>query len=497
MKKAIILILVATFPLGIYGQNISVFSAQGEDVDSFLNTHMIGDGVHVFNVQHNGNTNITQNSIGSFVSNGFPKLQMASGIILTTGDINVAVGPNNSNNMEIRTNNFHDNVLASFLQTNVTSCSTLDFDFVSSGDAISVLYCFASEEYPEYVCSAFNDVFAFLVTGTNPETGHVCTRNIAIIPNTISDETPNGIPVAINSVNPGSGGNPSTNGCYYEYSNYYISNTDPTGIQYDGFTQKLLAVADIIPNEIYHMHISICNVHDNGYGSGVFLQGNSFISNEENYIPFNIWPINMLDTIAPDKHYSALLSMNEANLIDAQVDISFAGSALNMAHFTCVTNSGMVITNINHQLHLTENDSISLTLRPTTNQYPHPSLPFDMILFTMGKKLNSAGDTVRVTANDTLHFLLFSDSIYPSPVSIPIFERQPVTIYPNPAENTLLIHAPAPYTLNILDDKSIIVFSRKLQSETEQIDISHLTTGVYIVKITTTQGEYTEQLIKR
>lgn len=497
MRKTIFFLIATTLSISVLGQNISVFSAQGENAASFLNTHMVGNGVLIFNVQHNGTSNITQNNIGSFVSNGFPELQMNSGIILTTGDINVAVGPNNAGNRENSNGRFRDTVLGSFLQSNVISCSTLDFDFISSGDAISVLYCFGSEEYPEFVCSPYNDVFAFLVTGTDPETGYVDTRNIAIIPGTISDENPNGIAVAINSVNPGSGGNPAIGGCYYDYSSYYISNTFSTGIQYDGYTRKLTASAEIIPNETYHMHISVCNVGDNGYGSGVFLQGGSFVANGALHPALHIWPENILDTIAPDNHYTVPLSMNAANLTDAQIDISFAGAALNMAHFSCVTSSGTTITNINHQLHLTENDSLSLTLSPIPGPNLYSDLPFDMILFTLGKKLINAGDTIFVAAYDTLHFLLTPDSIHSAPVSIPMFDKQSVAIFPNPANNTLFINAPAPSTLSIIDNNGIIVLSRKLRKETEEIDISHLNTGVYIVRISTEQGNYTEQLIKQ
>lgn len=497
MGKTIFILIAITFSISVWGQNISVFSAQGENAASFLNTHMVGNGVRIFNVRHNGNTNISQNNIGSFSSNGFSEIAMDSGIILTTGDINVAVGPNNSSGMESPISSFTDSVLGSFLQSNVTSCSTLDFDFFSIGNIVSVLYCFASEEYPEYVCSSFNDVFAFLVTGTDPETGHVCTRNIAIIPGTISDENPNGIAVAINSVNPGTGGNPSTEGCYYEYSNYYISNTASTGIQYDGFTRKLSASADIIPNEVYHMHISVCNVSDNAYGSGVFLQGGSFVANENNHSPLHIWPSNILDTVAPDNHCSISLNMNATDITDAQVDISFSGSALNMAHFSCVTSSGQTITNINHQLHLTENDSLSLTLSPIIGPNLYMDLPFDMILFTVGKKLNDNGDTIQVAANDTLHFLLTADSIHISPVNIPMIDKQSVVIFPNPTNNTLFINAPAPSVLNIIDNNGIIVFSRKLQKETDEIDISHLITGVYVVRITNEQGSFSDQLIKQ
>lgn len=72
----------------------------------------------------------------------------------------------------------------------------MEFDFVPATDNISFNYVFGSEEYPEYVCSQFNDVFAFFISGP----GIVGLQNIAIVQGTAN------MPVAINSVNVGEAG---------------------------------------------------------------------------------------------------------------------------------------------------------------------------------------------------------------------------------------------------------------------------------------------------
>lgn len=87
--------ICAILSYGVHGQsgqyNISVTSAQGEDVTSFLSMQMVGEGVHLYNVQHNGGANaISYDNIGTFHSNRFPGLSMDSGMVLTTGDVNVA-----------------------------------------------------------------------------------------------------------------------------------------------------------------------------------------------------------------------------------------------------------------------------------------------------------------------------------------------------------------------------------------------------------------------
>ena len=191
----------------------------------------------------NSSSPISTNQIGVFRSNGFTDFQMDSGIVMTTGEIYVAPGPNTSSGASQAVDGFYSDPQMELLATNtVNGCATLDFDFVGLTDHISFMYTFASEEYPEYVCSNFNDVFAFFITGPDPETLEERTWNVAIIPGTVTDSTPYGIAVAINSVNPGvpgsSGG--SGSGCYYDYASYYITNSsDTAGVQYDGYTANV------------------------------------------------------------------------------------------------------------------------------------------------------------------------------------------------------------------------------------------------------------------
>jgi hypothetical protein len=71
--------------------------------------------------------------------------------------------------------------------------------FVPTQDSILFRYVFASEEYPDFVCSPFNDVFGFFLTGP-ASNGSVQTTNLATIPGGT-------LPVSINSVNSGSAGN--------------------------------------------------------------------------------------------------------------------------------------------------------------------------------------------------------------------------------------------------------------------------------------------------
>lgn len=281
-KRAVAALCLLLLPsICAISQNIVVNNALNQSLEAFINEHLVGNGVTVSNATFNGiSGNITTPQIGVFQSNGFNGLNMPEGVLMTTGNISVANGPNGYNNASSAVSPvYSDAVMDALSSSVVVGCATLDFDFICTASSVEFNYVFASEEYPEYVCSGFNDIFAFFIVGPDPETGISVSRNMAIIPGSQTDENPDGVAVAINSVNPGIAGSQGGSGdnCYYDYSEYYNSNPlGSTGIQYDGYTTKLVATAAILPNTMYHMHISICNIGDNGYDSGVFLEANSF-----------------------------------------------------------------------------------------------------------------------------------------------------------------------------------------------------------------------------
>src|SRR5690606_6818594 len=97
--------------------------------------------------------------------------------------------------------------------TVTNNACVLEFDFVPAGDTIKFDYVFGSEEYPEFACTSFNDVFGFLISGPGIVSNVPALptkRNIAIVPGTTN------IPVAINSINSGVGGSPVSN-CAAQY----------------------------------------------------------------------------------------------------------------------------------------------------------------------------------------------------------------------------------------------------------------------------------------
>jgi gliding motility-associated-like protein len=188
---------------------------------------------------------------GTFVSTT-SNIGIGQGILLTTGSVSDANGPNNNPSTTVQNGGAADLDLNKLSGTTTVDACALEFDLVPSCDELNINYVFASEEYPDFVGSTFNDIFAFFISGP----GITGTKNIAIVPNT-------NIPVTINNVNAG------TN------SQYFVDNTNGQTVQYNGFTKPLTASVKVIPCSSYHLKMAIADVGDEQYDSGVFIEAGS------------------------------------------------------------------------------------------------------------------------------------------------------------------------------------------------------------------------------
>ena len=300
MKRyTLFLLLLFMVSFAAAQQNLTVSSFVGTSVDTILQRHLAGDGVLISGCPYEGvfssdqvgkfnnqTGNVTYPQIGSFNRNGFSSFPFERGIVMTTGHVSVAEGPNNSAGATSQVTPYYtENALSPYISSgqSLKSSASLEFDFIAMADTFSFNYIFASEEYPEYSCSSYNDVFAFILTGIDPVTYTETTKNVAIIPGTITASNPNGVSVAINSINAGPGSYGSSNYCIPSgssapYSNFYVSNNSTNGIQYDGYTTALAAQAVIFACQTYHMKLAISNVGDFSLDSGVFIEEGSFYS---------------------------------------------------------------------------------------------------------------------------------------------------------------------------------------------------------------------------
>lgn len=213
---------------------------------------------------------------GTFASGTFvgtnSNIGLQSGVILTTGNISNAIGPNNSGSTG--TDNFMpgDTNLNQIAAPDLTlDACALSFDLVAICDTLEIRFVFASEEYDEYVCANVNDLFGFFIQGP----GYPTPTNIALVPGT-------SIPFSINTVNNGSIGMFGTNGpgCNLSNSAFFTSNSGGPTVQFDGFSIPVTAKALVVPCATYHVKLVIADVGDGIFDSGLFFEELGFRCSE-------------------------------------------------------------------------------------------------------------------------------------------------------------------------------------------------------------------------
>ncbi|MDO9510142.1 MAG: choice-of-anchor L domain-containing protein [Bacteroidales bacterium] len=244
----------------------------GHNATQLLN-YLLGAGVTVTNITSSGlqgASNPTLWQAGKFWKGNAAGITADSGILLTSGNALLAIGPNNLPGAGANTGNPGDPDLNIASGTTTLDACILEFDFVPQFDTIKFRYVFGSEEYHQYV-NSINDVFAFFITGPNPAGGTYNKTNIALIP--IVNQV-----VSINTINFGSSGDcPPGNGCV---NCQYLINNCQSGksIQYDAYTVVMTAKAAVVPCSTYHLKVAIADAVDRILDSGVFLEAGSFSS---------------------------------------------------------------------------------------------------------------------------------------------------------------------------------------------------------------------------
>jgi hypothetical protein len=196
-----------------------------------------------------------QGAAGTF-SGGNGVIDISTGVVLTTGNADFVVGPNNNSGAGEDRGAAGDAMLDAIVAPALTQdATTLLIEFTPSGNQVEFTYVFGSEEYNEFVNSSFNDVFAFFVNG----------ENRALIPGTNT-------PVSINNVNNGNAGGTASGPC--ENCDFYRDNANGNrNTQLDGFTVPLSFLAAVNPGVVNTLRLSIADTTDGILDSAVFLGG--------------------------------------------------------------------------------------------------------------------------------------------------------------------------------------------------------------------------------
>ncbi len=210
------------------------------------------------------------NGIGFFeaIGSSFP---FERGIVMTTGNVLNITGPETGtiSGGEFLTwpgDSDLENVIPSLPPESTANASIIEFDFIPLIDQISFDFIFAAEEYGEFQCR-ITDAFAFLLTNSSG-----VTTNIALVPGTTN-------PISVLTVRDEIYNDecPSVNPEYF--SSYYgngglPSVTNPTN--FIGRTEVITAMADVVPNETYHIKLVVADFGDAAFDSAVFFSAGSF-----------------------------------------------------------------------------------------------------------------------------------------------------------------------------------------------------------------------------
>jgi hypothetical protein len=263
-KHLLSLLLILSITFTSFNSNAQATFADGVGVPNMaldMATQISGPGITISSPAIiNG-----QDSQVGIYSNGIigANLQLDAGIILTTGSVTEAF----STNSNIFTSENPDGGVAyndaDLIAINANSNRDVVIYEVSVtlgplATVLSIDYQFMSDEYDEYVCSAFNDIFGYFISGP----GIIGTQNIALVPGTAN-------PVTIASINNGEvGGNGNLADCVDlgQFAQFIDNNAGTVTVEFDGLTKKLRATAkNLTPNGTYTVKFALADTSD---GSG-------------------------------------------------------------------------------------------------------------------------------------------------------------------------------------------------------------------------------------
>src|SRR5664280_1257804 len=142
-------------------------STLGLSPAQFVQNWLLGSGVTISNATFNGSSSIINSSqAGSFIATGNALTQMGldSGMLLTSGEASIAIGPNDNCDAGFGIISVGDTDLTILADTITFDACVLEFDFIPQSDTVRFRYVFGSEEFFNF-CHQFNDPFGFFLSG--------------------------------------------------------------------------------------------------------------------------------------------------------------------------------------------------------------------------------------------------------------------------------------------------------------------------------------------
>jgi Hint domain len=252
---------------------------------------IFGDGVTVVNASYSGDNRssgiyqggdttspgVTPGDTGVILSTG-----RVRDFTNSTGDANQA--SNSSTNTRGVNNNADFNAAAG---TRTYDASFLDVDFIPDTNFMTMQFVFASDEYPEFQNSVYQDFVGVWVNGVQVD---------LVVGNGDAD------PGNVNATN---------------NSNLYVDNTaGQYNTEMDGFTVTMTLTMPVVAGVVNAIRIGIADVSDSVYDSSLLIAGNSV---QSDIVAFSdsttVYPngtVN-LDVLANDISSSSTLTITHIN----------------------------------------------------------------------------------------------------------------------------------------------------------------------------------------
>ena len=297
-----------------WGQNVATGRELGYNVNASamqMANAIFGDGVTVVSASYTGATN--SSAIYSYGDSRSPDATPSdTGVILSTGNVadftQSSGDPNRYTNTSTNTSGVDNNSdFNSIAGARTYDAAWLNVDFIPTGNLMTISFTFASEEYPEYVNSIYNDVVGVWVNGSPVQVN-------------LSTST-----TSVNNIN-------GTNN-----ENLYISNTsDAYNTEMDGFTVTMTLTFPVNVGALNTIRIGIADVSDANYDSNLLIAGDS--------IQTVLIAVDDETTIAPDDSRTINVLDNDVNRVGGTLHITHINGVEVSAGQTVQLASGESVT---------------------------------------------------------------------------------------------------------------------------------------------------------
>lgn len=219
---------------------------------------IFGDGITVLDASYTGD--IDSAGIFSDGDNVAENTTPAdTGVILSTGNVESYTQSSGDSNQSASTtadtSGQNNNALFNASAGRSTfDAAYLDVDFLSTGNVMTMQFIFASEEYPEFTNSIYQDFVGVWINGQG-------------VPFTVADQVQ--LPVGDGDTDPG---NINT----ADNQNLFLDNTnDAFNTEMDGLTITLTMVIPVSTTGVNSIRIGIADVGDSSYDSALLIDGDS------------------------------------------------------------------------------------------------------------------------------------------------------------------------------------------------------------------------------